>query len=264
MSGNANSEARVRITIGDRSIEAKLADSDAARDFASLLPLTLAMNDLFRREKFATLPRAISEQGKRTHDYAVGTIGYWPPGPDVAIFYRQDGERIPHPGLIVLGKIKAGVEALNVPGAIRATIELSCARRVENWKMNVKRVLILGVALFCTLFGAVAMSEQRPQQHIQIAEIEVDPAQLDSYKAAVTEQIEAAVRLEPGVLVLYSVSKKDNPAHVTVFEIYRDREAYLAHLQAPHFLRYKATVDKMVRSLKLVPVDPVMLGTKAK
>ena len=50
----------------------------------------------------------------------------------MAIFYRQDGERIPDPGLIVLGKIKAGVEALNVPGAIRATIELSVARLVEN------------------------------------------------------------------------------------------------------------------------------------
>jgi hypothetical protein len=125
MSRNAASKARVRVTIGDRSIEATLVDSDAARDFASLLPLTLAMNDLFRREKFATLPRALSEQGKRTHDYAVGTIGYWPPGPDVAIFYRQDGERIPDPGLIVLGNIKAGVEALNVAGAIRATIELS-------------------------------------------------------------------------------------------------------------------------------------------
>jgi hypothetical protein len=125
MSRKPTSEARVRITIGDKSIEATLADSDAARDFASLLPLTLAMNDLFRREKFAPLPRAISEQGKRTHDYAVGTIGYWPPGPDVAIFYRQDWERIPEPGLIVLGKINAGVEALNVAGAIRATIELS-------------------------------------------------------------------------------------------------------------------------------------------
>ena len=67
------------------------------------------MNDLFRREKFATLPRAISEQGKRTRD--PGTIGYWPPGPDVAIFYRQDGESIPAPGLIVLGRIKAGIEA---------------------------------------------------------------------------------------------------------------------------------------------------------
>jgi hypothetical protein len=119
------SATRVRITVGDKSIDATLADSEAARDFASLLPLTLPMNDLFRREKFANLPRAISEEGRRTHDYAVGIIGYWPPGPDVAIFYRQDGERIPDPGLIVLGKIKAGVEAFNVPGAIRATIELS-------------------------------------------------------------------------------------------------------------------------------------------
>jgi hypothetical protein len=123
MNKQTASAMRVRITIGDRSIDATLADSDAARDFASLLPLTLDMNDLFRREKFASLPRAISEKGKRTHDYAVGTIGYWPPGPDVAIFYRQDGERIPVPGLIVLGKINAGVEALGVPGAIRATIE---------------------------------------------------------------------------------------------------------------------------------------------
>ena len=125
MSRNAARGARVRITIGDRAIEATLADSDAARDFASLLPLTLAMNDLFRREKFATLPRAISEQGKRTHDFAVGIIGYWPPGPDVAIFYRQDGERIPDPGLIIIGKINAGMEAFAVPGAIRATFERS-------------------------------------------------------------------------------------------------------------------------------------------
>ena len=85
------------------------------------------MNDLFRREKFAPLPRAISEQGTRTHDYAVGTIGYWPPGSDVAIFYRQDGERIPDPGLIVLGKITAGIEALNVRGPMEATIELAQA-----------------------------------------------------------------------------------------------------------------------------------------
>jgi hypothetical protein len=114
---------RVRIMVGGKAIEATLDDSDAARDFASLLPLTVAMNDLFRREKFATLPRAISEQGKRTHDYAVGTIGYWPPGPDLAIFYRHDGERIPEPGLVVIGKVRAGVEALSERGPIHATIE---------------------------------------------------------------------------------------------------------------------------------------------
>jgi quinol monooxygenase YgiN len=93
-------------------------------------------------------------------------------------------------------------------------------------------------------------------QHIQIPEIDVDPAQLESYKAEVQEQIEAAIRLEPGVLVLYSVSSKESPAHVTVFEIYRDREAYLAHLQAPHFLKYEATVEKMVKSLKLIGSGP--------
>jgi quinol monooxygenase YgiN len=130
-------------------------------------------------------------------------------------------------------------------------------------KMNAKQILTFGVTLFLALFGAAAVGEAMAQRHIQIAEIEVEPAQLESYKAAVQEQIAVAIRLEPGVLVLYSVSNKDNPTHVTVFEIYRDREAYLAHLQAPHFLKYKATVEKMVKSLKLIPVDPVMLGAKA-
>jgi quinol monooxygenase YgiN len=129
--------------------------------------------------------------------------------------------------------------------------------------MGARRTMILGAALLLVLSGAPAVSDQKTPQHIQIAEIAVDPAQLDSYKAAVAEQIEAAIRLEPGVLVLYSVSNKDDPSRITVFEIYRDREAYLAHLKAPHFLKYKATVETMVKSLKLIPVDAVALGTQA-
>ena|SRR5215831_6151397 len=130
--------------------------------------------------------------------------------------------------------------------------------------MNAKQVLTFGVTLLLAPFGVAPIGEAMAQQHIQIAEIEVDPTQLESYKSAVQEQIDAAIRLEPGVLVLYSVSNKDNPTHVTVFEIYGDRDAYLAHLKAPHFLKYKATVERMVKSLKLVPVDPIMLGAKAK
>ena len=130
--------------------------------------------------------------------------------------------------------------------------------------MNAKQVLTFSVTFFLALLGAAAVGEAMAQQHIQIAEIDVDAAQLEAYKAAVREQIEAAIRLESGVLVLYSVSNKDNPTHVTVFEIYVDRDAYLAHLKAPHFLKYKATVEKMVKSLKLVPVEPIMLGAKAK
>ena len=87
--------------------------------------------------------------------------------------------------------------------------------------MIAKQFMIIGATLLFLLSGAPAMSEEKSPQHIQIAEIVVDPAQLDAYKAAVTEQIEAAIRLEPGVLALYSVSNKDNPSQITVFEIYR-------------------------------------------
>jgi hypothetical protein len=115
---------KIRLTIGETVITGTLVDSKATQDFISLLPLTLKMNDLFRREKFAHLPRAISEEGQRTHTYQAGDIAYWPPGPDVAIFYRHDGQKIPAPGIIVLGRIENGLDALNVPGSITAKVEL--------------------------------------------------------------------------------------------------------------------------------------------
>ncbi len=83
---------KIRLKVRDAVLTATLVDSEAARDFASLLPLAVTMNDPFRREKYAHLPRAISESGKRTHTYEVGDIAYWPPGPDVAVFYRYEGE----------------------------------------------------------------------------------------------------------------------------------------------------------------------------
>ena len=116
---------RLRLTFNDKTLLAKVIESPCARDFISLLPLTLKMNDLFKREKFGQLPRAISKEGKHTHTYALGDIAYWSPSPDVAIFYRSEGERIPDPGVIVIGKIRAGVEALNVPGAVEVTLELA-------------------------------------------------------------------------------------------------------------------------------------------
>jgi quinol monooxygenase YgiN len=108
------------------------------------------------------------------------------------------------------------------------------------------------------------MAEEAQGQYIQLAVLEIDPAQLEDYKAAVREQIETAIPVEPGVLVLHAVSEKDDPARVAVFEFYASTEAYRAHLEAPHFKNYKTTTDKMVKSLKLVQTVPVMLGAKAK
>ena len=99
--------------------------------------------------------------------------------------------------------------------------------------------------------------------YVQIAELEIDPAQFEDYKAAVEEQIATAVSEEAGVLVLYAVAERENPSHVRVFEIYRDTDAYRSHLESAHFKKYKAATEKMVESLKLIPVSPLMLGAKA-
>ncbi len=115
---------KIRLRIGNRALTGTLIGSKTAQDFVSLLPLTLTMNDLFGREKFAHLPRAISTEGKRTHTYEVGDIAYWSPGPDVAIYYQHDGEKIPNPGIIVIGKLDSGVDAFNVPGSAEVKIEV--------------------------------------------------------------------------------------------------------------------------------------------
>src|SRR5947208_9820452 len=116
------SARETRLKVGATPVNARLLESKASRDFASLLPLTLTMNALFRREKYGHLPRPISEEGRRAHTYEVGQIAYWAPGPDVAIYYRQDGQRIPDPGIAVRGTSNWGVEAFDCRGATRGTI----------------------------------------------------------------------------------------------------------------------------------------------
>jgi quinol monooxygenase YgiN len=109
----------------------------------------------------------------------------------------------------------------------------------------------------------MSMATAPSAPYVRVAEIEVDPAHLEAYQAALSEEIDAAVRLEPGMLALHAVYDKDDPAHVTVFEIYADEAAYQAHLATPHFLKYKAAAQDMVRSLKLREVMPIALGAKA-
>lgn len=115
---------KIILKFQDKTLTATLNDNETTRDFVSLLPLTLTLKDLFGREKYGHLPRAISDRGKRRFTYEVGQLIYWSPGPDVAIYYRNDEERIPSPGIIVIGKVDSGIESLNVPGSVRLTIAL--------------------------------------------------------------------------------------------------------------------------------------------
>ena len=125
-------------------------------------------------------------------------------------------------------------------------------------------MLLTFTAYMLTLFFCGNAAAQDKSQIVRLAKLQIDSAQLESYKAALKEGIETALRIEPGVLTLYAVSEKNNPTHITILEIYASTDAYKAHLQTPHFLKYKAATKEMVKSLELIETVPIVPGVKVK
>jgi quinol monooxygenase YgiN len=133
--------------------------------------------------------------------------------------------------------------------------------------MQRKQVVVAGILLIasCTSLAARSgYSEQNAHRIVRLAELEIQPDQLEAYKVALEEEIETSIRIEPGVLTLYAVSVKDHPEQIRLFEIYRDAASYQAHLQSAHFTRYKRQTRQMVKSLALLDTAPIMLGSKLK
>jgi quinol monooxygenase YgiN len=98
---------------------------------------------------------------------------------------------------------------------------------------------------------------------IRIAELDIDPAQLVAYKALLAEEIEASVRVEPGVIFLHGVSLKDAPHKIRMMECYASEEAYQSHLRSAHFLTYKTQTTGMVLLLTLMNTDLIAASSKA-
>ncbi|WP_066726288.1 putative quinol monooxygenase [Sphingomonas pituitosa] len=125
-------------------------------------------------------------------------------------------------------------------------------------------LISIAVQIASLLAGGVAVpATEATTPMVRIAEIEVDPTQLEAYKAILAEEQEASVRLEPGVLMLHSVAYKDAPTHIRLLEVYASKAAYEAHIRAPHFIKYKTSTEKMVTSLRLIETTPILLCAKS-
>jgi 4-carboxymuconolactone decarboxylase len=133
--------------------------------------------------------------------------------------------------------------------------------------MIAKKALLFGgaVGLVYLLFATDKARAQNTQDRvIRLAELEIDPAYVDEYKAFLKEEVETSIRVEPGVLTLYSVSVKGHPEKVRLFEMYASQAAYESHIQSPHFRKYKVGTQQMVKSLTLLETDQILLGSKFK
>jgi hypothetical protein len=111
----------IRLTINGKSATATLLDNATSRDFFSLLPMTLTLEDYAATEKIAYPPRKLATEGAPAGiDPEVGDIAYYAPWGNLAIFYEDFRYSA---GLVRLGKIESSLEALRVPGRLKATIE---------------------------------------------------------------------------------------------------------------------------------------------
>lgn len=111
----------IRMTMAGQIITASLEESDSARDFFAMLPLTLPFEDYAETEKIAYLPGKLTTQtAPEGIDPQVGDIAYYAPWGNLAIYYKDFGYSS---GLIRLGRITSGLDALTAQPSGTLTIE---------------------------------------------------------------------------------------------------------------------------------------------
>ena len=112
---------KIRLTFNGRTLTATLYDNPSARDFASMLPLDLMIDNYADNEKIAYLPRKLTEKGsgpfgnEQPYD-----LCYFKPWGNLAMFYADYRYSS---GLIRLGRFDEGQDALHVPGQFPLQIE---------------------------------------------------------------------------------------------------------------------------------------------
>ena len=115
------------------------------------------------------------------------------------------------------------------------------------------------------LLGALMLCFTAEQAHaveatsIRMAQLKIKQDQLAAFTASVKEEMEATLRVEPGVAAIYAAADKQNPADMIFFEMYADENAYQLHRDTPHFQKYFHTTKDMITDRVLTEAVPVEL-----
>ena len=123
---------KIRIEFNGASMTATLYDNPSARDFASMLPLDLTIDDYSNNEKIAYLPRKLTEEGSGPFgNEAPGDLAYYAPWGNLAFFY---GSYRYSSGLIRLGRIDGDIAPLLVRGNSTFTSNFSRSSAPHLWR----------------------------------------------------------------------------------------------------------------------------------
>jgi hypothetical protein len=112
---------KIRFKIKGTEVIVALADNPTSRDLVALLPLRLTLEDYGGIEKIGYPPRKLSTDGAPSGSTpSAGDVSYYAPWGNLA-FFRSGFSN--SPGLIALGRIETGLEAINTTGRIEVLIE---------------------------------------------------------------------------------------------------------------------------------------------
>jgi hypothetical protein len=113
---------KIRVEFNGAAMIDTLHDNPSARDFVSLLPVDLTIDNYSTNEKIAYLPRKLTEEASAPFDNEKpGDLGYYAPWGNLAFFYA--GYRYSS-GLIRLGRIDGDFTPLLMRGKFDLHIEL--------------------------------------------------------------------------------------------------------------------------------------------
>lgn len=127
MAGSASAQEqgghmKIQFTLSGTLVSATLEDSAATRGFIAQLPLTVTLEDYASTEEIAGLPKKLSTEGAPDGiTPKAGDVTYYAPWGNLALFQKDFRYSA---GLVKLGRIDQGFDALLKPGSAQVTVEL--------------------------------------------------------------------------------------------------------------------------------------------
>ena len=114
----------VRFRSGATSVEVTIGeDSPATRDFLSMLPLTISLEEYAGREKISYLPRELNHEGSPGSDPEDGDLIYFTPWGNLGFYYDAAGVGYSDQTLHI-GTYAASLEQLNLLQGDDVTVEI--------------------------------------------------------------------------------------------------------------------------------------------
>ena len=100
---------KIKITVGNLTMEAELNDSPTARKVGDALPIRTSFNT-WGEEIYFTIPVDSELDDTAREEVELGDLGYWPTGKAFCIFFGQTpmsepGKIIPASAVNIIGKV---------------------------------------------------------------------------------------------------------------------------------------------------------------